>query len=312
MKLLARIGSTVKLQLDWIITVALAVGVSILGLVDGVSTKTVLTTTLLVLGVFAVGWMRDRVAADQLRKDLKNLPQAVHNALTGNQLLNQARVIGLSAVYPNAIDKNWLPEIEAAREVRIVKLKLNLTENPDYLQALCAVLRRGGKVTVVMGDPRAPAIWLRYKEEPHGLPGERNTETAWINGLAELAVEVARLESWRQKLLLVAAHPNQVYIGLSTAYPTHAYYCFDSTTYVYHYAYMARGYYSPMFVFDEHTAQHSLVAQGCAALIGDSITLSSKVAADIARKLAAGAFADARVNSSTITVTHKSSGAKGI
>ncbi|MFC7483543.1 hypothetical protein ACFQX7_30935 [Luedemannella flava] len=71
MKLLARIGSTVKLQLDWIITVALAVGVSILGLVDGVSTKTVLTTTLLVLGVFAVGWMRDRVAADQLRKDLK-------------------------------------------------------------------------------------------------------------------------------------------------------------------------------------------------------------------------------------------------
>ena len=35
--------------------------------------------------------------------------------------------------------------------MKIVKLKLNLTEIPEYLTAFCDVLERGGAVTIVMG-----------------------------------------------------------------------------------------------------------------------------------------------------------------
>src|SRR4051794_31749632 len=99
--------STASAYLDWVITVGLAVVVSVLGLQQDVAAQTVSSATLLILGAFAIGAIRDRAAARKLRKTLEALPASVRFAIADSELVEDSKKTGLVRVYVQTVNYNW-------------------------------------------------------------------------------------------------------------------------------------------------------------------------------------------------------------
>ena len=299
-------ASSISGYLDWLVTIGLAATVSALGLQQNASAQTVSSATLLVLGAFAIASIRDRATARMLKKGIESLPASVQFALADSKLLDDSQKTGLSRIFPQTVNHNWIPAIGSARQVSIAKLKLNFTEDPEYFFAFEEVLARGGSVSIVLSDPRSPAMWLRYLEEPRGKTDQVASETAWILGLEELAVEISRLNNWRKRMLHEGVDAQQLYVGLFPHYPTHAFYRFDDDLYVFHYPYMARGFHAPAFLFNDPTTQtHSFLLRCNASVIDASIELNDEVAADVSARHGSGALSDLIVDKSEVRVGRK-------
>lgn len=296
----------VALHLDWVVTLGVASSVAILGLSQTISSQTVASATLLVLGAFAIGAIRDRTVARQLGKTLEEMPNLIKSSIRGDALNQDAQTTGLSRVFPQSVAHNWVIDIASANVVSITKLKLNFTENPEYLLAFEEVLARGGKVDIVMADPRCPAMWLRYLEEPRPSSENFTRETAWVRGLDELALEVARLESWRQRIGASMPTRGRLRIALAQHYPTQALYRFDDRVYVFHYPYMERGFHAPMFLFsDPSTRVHQFMIRCQDSIVANSIELDDDVASDVARQYRTGALSDSAVARSEVRIARK-------
>jgi hypothetical protein len=303
---LRAVVSALSGYLDWLVTIGLAAAVSALGLQQNASAQTVSSATLLVLGAFAIASIRDRASARKLKRSIDSLPASVQFALADSKVLDDSRKTGLSRIHPQTVNFNWIPDITAAHTVSIAKLKLNFTEDPEYFFAFEQVLSRGGNVSLVLSDPRSPAMWLRYLEEPRGKANQVGGETAWVLGLEELAVEIARMNSWRCRMLSQGVGPEQLYIGLFPHYPTHAFYRFDDKLYVFHYPYMARGFHAPAYLFnDPRTQTHTFLLRCNKCVIDASVELDDSVAADVAAKHASGALSDLVVDRSEIRVVRR-------
>jgi hypothetical protein len=299
-------ASAISGYLDWLVTIGLAAVVAALGLRQNASAQTVSAATLLVLGAFAIGAIRDRASARKLQKTIESLPATVQFALADSKLVEDSQKTGLSRVYPQTVNYNWIPDIGSSQSVSIAKLKLNFTEDPEYFFAFEEILARGGNVSIVLSDPRSPAVWLRYLEEPRGKADEVASETAWVLGLEELAAEIARLNNWRKRMLREGINEQQLYIGLFPHYPTHAFYRFDDRLYVFHYPYMARGFHAPAFLFnDPETQTHSFLLRCNQSVVKASLQLDDTVANDVAAKHASGALSDTAVNRSEVRVARK-------
>jgi hypothetical protein len=290
--------------LDWIITITLAVVVSIAGLNDALSPQVLTSATLFILGAFAFAAIRDRAAAGSLKREIERLPDTIKAAVVDDVLSNGARTAGLVGVYSQTVHHDWLPDIRGALRVTIAKLKLNFTEDPDYFIAFEDVLRRGGYVTIVMSDPRSPAMWLRYKDEPHSVAAQ--SETAWALGLEEIAAEVERLQAWQERLVSRGIKTDKLRIALFPHYPTHAFYRFDDKLYVFHYPYMARGFHAPAFLFaNPGAAPHRFLLNCLDNVIDAAIPLTAKIADDVSGRSKHGLMSDAVVTASEIRAVRR-------
>jgi hypothetical protein len=212
----------------------------------------------------------------------------------------------VTRILSQTVNYNWIPEIKAARNVSIAKLKLNFTEDPEYFLAFEDVLSSGGRVSIVLSDPRSPAMWLRYMEEPRHGSIDLAGETAWVMGLEELAAEIGRLNAWQSRVLGGAIRADQLYIGLFPHYPTHAFYKFDDRLFVFHYPYLARGFHAPAFLFEvPETQVHRFLTRCHNSVVRDSIALDDGVAADVAAQYRNGLLSDTLVDQSEIRITRK-------
>ena len=302
MKLLKQVVA----DLDWVLVIIAAVIVSALQILGEISITMVTSTTLLVLGVLAFSALRDRYASRRLRNTVDQLRASNVTALYSEGLLSDRMRTGIERVIARTVDFDWLPEILNARNVTIAKLKLNFTENTSYYRAFEGVLDKDGSVTIVMADPRSPAMWLRYMEEPSGASVETQSfETVWVKGLEELAAELSRLNAWRERLLQEGRDVKRLSIRVCAHYPTHAFYRFDNRLYVYHYPYLERGYEAPAFLFtNPNTDTHKFLSRCIASVVGSSLPLENEID-DIQQKYRDGLLSDERVRESRITIAGK-------
>lgn len=299
---MANFARKVMEQLEWAITVVIAVVTSILGLLAIAPEDIVLSATLLILATFALGAIRDRSAVGALRQAMKTLPRQIVDILADESPARELREMGLDQVLLQTVHYNWIEDIRRSHEVTIAKLKLNFTEDPDYLAAFESVLRRGGKVRLILSDPRSPALWLRHMEEPRTT---RNSETAWTTGPGVLAAEVAQLNAWRSRLGDYVFN-GSLYIGLSQNYPSQAFYCFDDRVYCFSYPYMVRGFHSPAFIFkDQDSPLVRFMRDCCELVVADSIELTDEIASDVMRKYNAGKLSAAAVSRSELKIVRK-------
>src|SRR3972149_11717499 len=190
-------------NLDWIIGIFLAFSIAILGLVKRMSETTRTNVALLVLGLFAVAALRDRQATQSLRAVVDDLHANNTALLNSEGILADRAKTGIERVRTQNVHYDWLSEIRKATNVTIAKLELNFTDNPEYYAAFEQILAKGGSVTIVLADPRSPAMWLRYMEEAKadGSSVGKEEETEWIRGLEDLAEETYRLFQWRLRLV---------------------------------------------------------------------------------------------------------------
>lgn len=289
-------------QLEWVITVAISVVVSILGLLAIAPEDIVLSATLLILATFAVGAIRDRSATHELQQIVKNLPLQIVDTFAAESPTRELQVMGLDQVLLSTIHFNWIDEIRRSREVTIAKLKLNFTEDPDYFAAFESVLNNGGKVRLILSDPRSPALWLRHMEEPHTT---QNSETAWTTGPGALAAEVAHLNAWRSRLSDFIFNGN-LYIGLAQNYPTQAFYCFDDKVYSFSYPYMVRGFHAPAFIFKGPNSPLAQFMRDCCELVvADSVELTDGIANDVIQKYNSGRLSASTVDRSELRIIRK-------
>jgi len=289
---------------EWTITLLIALIVAIAGLGQSLSSEVVTSATLLVLGAFSLGAIRDRATAYKLARRIDDLPEQLRLAVRDDPLVRSGKASGLVEVLPHAIDYDWLPLIGQAQDVTIAKLKLNFTENPAYLRAFRGVLQRGGAVTIVLSDPRAPAMWLRYMEEPHHVTSL--TETAWIHGLEELAAEVARLRAWREGLIRDGVSTDRLFIGVFPHYPTQAFYRFDQRLYVFHYPFLERGFHAPAFVFgDPSTEPHQFLLRCMKKVVDNAIELDDAIVDEIDRLNRHGQLSDDLVAISEVCIVRE-------
>ena len=261
-------------------------------------------------------YVSDDATREQLREDIKSLQVTVLNAKNYDSLLprivaevwrsflersmndvfKQREFSGLQQISPNAVDHDWLDDIRKSKDITIAKLKINFTDNPSYFLALEDVLQRDGSVTLIMADPRSPAMWLRYMEEPSGVaPKEHVTETAWKQGLEELAEILDRFDTWRRKLVKEGCPVHKLTIAVFPHYPTHAYYKFDSNLYVFHYPYRKRGFHGPLFLFADPTADVYRFLNDCLRGVINASESLEKVIIDIRREYKAGKLSDQEV-----------------
>jgi hypothetical protein len=302
---------TVVPNIDWAIAVVVAVVVAVLGLLGGVQPAVLSSATLFVLGVIAVGAIQDRMNARELRVRIDAIPAAISARTEESTVVQDARRTGLARLLDQVVDYNWLDEIENARTIEIFKIRCNFIENPRYVEAFEEVIARGGSITLVLSDPRAMAMWLRYTEEPKlagrgAVDDEPLAETAWVNGLEELAVHVARLHAWRSRLVRSGIRLDQLRIGLFPNYPTMAYLRFDDRLFVYSYPYLARGFHTPAMLFDSAQGSAHLSLLRCQQrVVRDRIEIDDDVAGDIANRLRAGTFSDRVVRRSELRAVRR-------
>lgn len=299
------------IDLDWITTIVLAIVVAILGILQYVSEVVLATTTLLVLGMLGFGALRDRYASKQLRTLLEELKASSIAALYSEGILLDKTKTGIERVIPQTVHFNWLSEIEVATHVTIAKLKLNFTHDPLYYRAFEKILEKGGTVTIILADPRSPAMWLRYMEEPNPLwcPRAPSLETGWIRGLEELAEEAYRLWQWKQRLAQEGRDISRLLIAVFPHYPTHAFYKFDHRLYVYHYPYLERGFHAPAFLFtNPSTETHQFLTRCLESVIRASIPLENAID-DIWRQYQEGLFSDLQVSKAKIIIKREANDA---
>lgn len=297
----------VLLDLDWIITIVLSVVIAILGMMQEVSTEVLVTTTLLVLGMLGFGALRDRLVSKETRTLLEELKASNIAALYSEGILSDRAKTGIERIIPQSVHFDWLSEIHSATNVTIAKLKLNFTHDPAYYAAFEKVLEKSGSVTIVFSDPRSPAMWLRYKEEPNPLwtPDIPSNETAWIRGLEELSEEAYRLAQWKSRLVKDGKDVSKLTIKVFPHYPTHAFYRFDNKIYVYHYPYLERGFHAPTFLFTNlATDTHRFLMRCINSIAENSLPLEAEVE-DIWKRYQSGAFTDQEVAKAEIIYRKK-------
>jgi hypothetical protein len=299
----------ILLDLDWIITIVLSVVVAILSLFQKVPNEVLATTTLMVLGMLGFGALRDRFVSKETKALLEELKASNIAALYSEGILADRAKTGIERVISQTVHFDWLSEIQGATNVAIVKLKLNFTHDPEYYAAFVKILDKGGSVTIVLSDPRSPAMWLRYKEEPNPLwaPGISTQETAWIRGLEELAEEAYRLSQWKSRLIKEGKDVSKLVIKVFPHYPTHAFYKFDNKIYVYHYPYLERGFHAPAFLFSNPaTDTHRFLIRCINSIIDNSLPLETEIE-DIWGRYQRGAFSDQEVAKAEILVSNRAS-----
>jgi hypothetical protein len=257
---------------------------------------------LLVLSALLVSMVRSRVAVRQLRDVAATLPQRIRE-LNSNQVLVDASVAGLSRVLPHSANYDWDSEVDRSDDVTIIRLRLNLGERVGLLRALEGVLDRNGFVTLVISDPRCPAMWLRYMEEPKLDATGAGSESAWTRGLEELALEVARLDTWTRGLITTGRNTDRLRIKLSARYPGQAFMRLDQRIYMYNYPYLQRGYHGPAFAFESNGSQVFNFLESCMNLIvGSADPLDREAVSDIAGKYRLGLFSDRVVERSAVRI----------
>src|SRR6185503_15363235 len=179
---------------------------------------------------------------------------------------------------------------------------------PRYYEAFERILSKGGSVTLVMADPRSPAMWLRYREEPNPLwpaPNPSADATAWLKGLEELAGEAKRLDDWRIDLRRRGVNTAKLRIRVFPHYPSHAFYIFDDRIFLYTYPYGERGFHSPAYLYtNPNTPTHKFLLR-CAADIVTASTPLDSVAGDIWRRYQSGDLTDQKVAASSLRITAK-------
>jgi hypothetical protein len=291
-------------NLDWIIGIVLAFSVALFGLVKRMSESTRTNITLLVLGLFAVAALRDRQANDSLRAVVDDLHSNNLVLLNSEGILADRAKTGIERVLGQNVHFDWLSEIRKATNVVIAKLELNFTDNPEYYSAFEQILSKGGSVTIVLSDPRSPAMWLRYMEEagPDEVSNGKEEETAWIRGLEDLAEEAHRLFQWRVRLLKQGQDVSKLSLKVFPHFPTHAFYKFDGSLYVHHYPYLRRGFHAPAFQFNKPETPTYRFLKGCLdEVVAASISLEEAYS-DIWKQYKNGQLSDQTVLASKINI----------
>ncbi len=305
MAFLRSLGNLLRDYIDWGITLGIAIVVVALSIRGHISSSVLGATTLLVLSALAISAIRDRANALHLQEQLNGLSKAVSVVTEHEALLTDSLQTGIERVLPQTAGYDWIREIKPARDITIAKLRLNITESQQYFSALEQVLISGGSVSLVMADPRSPAMWLRYMDEPHKASGRGGSETAWISGLQKLAEELLQLAAWRERLLQAGSDPTRLYLGVFAHYPTHAFYKFDDRLYVYHYPYMQRGFHGPAFLFtDKETEVHRYLTRCLISVVHESTPIDI-VVEDVADKYKKGQFSDLSVEKLTVRLVRK-------
>lgn len=281
---------------DWFITLAIAVTVATLGLTDSAGVRTIGAVTLGVLSLMCLTSIRDRLKWKRVEGKIDYLRTNVASVTDGYEILADKQRTGIDRVLGGVVDFDWLPEIRASRNVTVIKMKANFTNSPEYFSALEGVLDRGGTVTIVISDPRAPATLLRYMDEPTSLtsatPVRASARNPWVNGLEEIAADIHRLGLWYQELRREGRNLGKLELKISTHYPSHAFLKFDNRLYVYHYPFMSRGFHAPCMLFtNEKTATYKYLTECMTAVIdaSDSLTTSAD---DIWHQCREGDFSD--------------------
>ncbi|MCI0406073.1 MAG: hypothetical protein L0209_08385 [candidate division Zixibacteria bacterium] len=296
-------------NLDWIIGIFLAFSISIFGLVKRMSESTRTNVTLLVLGLFAVAALRDRQATQSLRAVVDDLHANNTALLNSEGILADRAKTGIERVVGQNVHYDWLSEIRKATNVTIAKLELNFTDNPEYYSAFEQILAKGGSVTLVLADPRSPAMWMRYMEESKAdvTSNGKEEETAWIRGLEDLAEETYRLFQWRVRLIKQGQDVSKLSIRVFPSYPTQAFYKFDAALYVHDYPYLRRGFHAPAFLFNNPEAPAYKFLKGCLnEVVAASVHLENAYA-DIWKQYKAGQLSDQAVAGARIAI-HKPEG----
>ncbi len=292
-------------NLDWIIGIFLAFSISLFGLVKRMSESTRTNVTLLVLGLFAFAALRDRQATQSLRAVVDDLHANNTALLNSEGILADRAKTGIERVLAQNVHYDWLSEIRKSTNVTIAKLELNFTDNPEYYSAFEMILAKGGSVTLVLADPRSPAMWLRYMEESKADDATSNgkeEETAWIRGLEDLAEETYRLFQWRVRLLKQGQDVSKLSIRVFPGYPTQAFYKFDAALYVHDYPYLRRGFHSPAFQFNNPETPAYRFLKGCLdEVVSASVPLEAAYA-DIWKQYKAGQLSDQTVSGSRIAI----------
>jgi hypothetical protein len=284
---------------DWITAVICSFVFSMLGILGVFLPQITFSATLFVLGILSVGAFRDRVTSEKRNEMVGELVANSAALLQSNQLLSDAVDTGISQVISKPADFTWLPYIQAATQVTVVSIKhLRFLWKGGYAEALEAVLERGGTVTLVMADPRSPALWLRFQEE-RTLLRSRTGEAE------DLARASYNLYEWKQRLIQEGRDNSRFVIKVFQNYPTQAFYKFDDNIFTYTYPYRELGYDAPMFLFaDPKTSVHQFLNQSIKSLITDSVPLED-VIDDIREKNKARYFSDERVLQSGIVAVNK-------
>jgi hypothetical protein len=290
----------VVLNLDWFIAIVLSVIFSILGLIGWFPPNVIFATTLLVLSILSVSALRDRFTLEHREKAVSELVKISSTNLQSNQLLSDIVHTGLSRVFPHAVDFNWLPYIHKAKQVTVVSIKhLRFLWTGGYIEALEALLKRGGTVTLVMADPRSPALWLRFQEE-------RTPFRSRAGDAEDLARFSIKLSEWRQHLIQEGLDTSRLSLKVFQNYPTQAFYKFDDSIFIYNYHYREAGYDAPMFLFtDPTTSVHEFLNRCIKSLITNSLPLED-VINDIQVKYDTRHFSDQHVLQSEIVADSKS------
>jgi hypothetical protein len=290
---------------DWVIALILAFGVALLDVFGWASPSVAGAATLLVLGAVLATLARSRFAVLQLNDATESLPRKVLE-LTNTQVLVDAKRLGLSRILTHTVNYDWDSKIKGSRDVVMVRMRLNLAERVQLLRAFEDVLDRNGSVTIVIPDPRSPAMWLRYMEEPKMHDDTVGTEVAWTRGLEELALEVSRLDRWLRSLSRSNKNIARLQIKLISAYPVQAFLKFDKAIYTYPYPYLHRGYHGPAFSFEDDTSPTYAFMQSCIrSLVNSGVLLDEIAVRDIVGKYKLGLFADRVVEKSAIVVAKR-------
>ena len=117
----------------------------------------------------------------------------------------------------------------------------------------------------------------------------------WVNGLEEIAADIHRLGTWRQRLDADGKNVSRLMLGLSSVYPTHAFLKFDNRLYVYQYPYMSRGFHAPcMLLTHEETPTYAYLVECMEAVVDASAPLDESSDA-IWSACRAGDFADKNI-----------------
>jgi len=307
MKNIKKYSDLIIEYIDWLVLLILALFIVILGLLSNINEKVVMTVTLLLLEILAIGAIRDRYTSKKFRKTLDELKNSNIATLFSEGILLDRAQTGIERVISQTVHYDWLSEIVLSTNVTIAKLKLNFTNDPAYYDAFEKILEKGGSVTIVLADPRSVAVWLRYKEEPNPnwTPKSPTQETAWIRGMEELAEESYRLIQWKNKLSDEKKIINKLVIKIFPHYPTHAFYKFDNKLFVYHYPFMERGFHAPAFLFtNPNTVTYQFLLRCLNSIITAAIPLEEEYN-DIWNQCQSGLLSDKEVANAKIIVKRK-------
>ena len=293
-------------NIDWLLAIGLSIATFVLGALQQISPNLIFSVTLLILGLLSFSALRDRDTSQDLKREVADLKAKSSDLIQDQHLLLDKANTGISRVYNAAVGVDWLSQAGAARrKVTIIGMRLGFTDNPAFYTQFERLLMDGGSVTLVLSDPRAVAMWLRYKEEPD--PGKH--PDAWTDGLVNLASNIRLLHTWLIGLKGRKFDTSRLRVRVFQHYPSQAFFQFDDSIYEYNYPYGQRGIHAPMFLFDKPgTGPHTFLLHCIDSIVESSVDLED-VFDDIMRWREQGRFDDLRVRRTDIVLQEQPQGA---